>query len=355
MTLEIESEVYSPEQILEGALSDSKGAHLKQLEGFLRAWYDDGATVEVGTSGSTGERKRIELPKAGMRASARMTIRHYGIPEEGKALLCLSSEYIAGKMMLVRALEGDWSLRVLPPSRDPVGELAEGEKFDFSALVPLQLREALMDHEKRERSKQLGTVIIGGAPLTSELEKRVRSLPNPFYATYGMTETMTHIADRRLNGDGADDHFTPMAGVELESDRRGCLKVRAPHLLEEEVCTNDLISFREDGAFYIRGRFDRLINSGAVKVLPEELERKLDPMMDRRFFIDKEPDEELGERVVLFIEGEALDPTTEGLLRSRMKELLEAYEAPRAIHYVPNFRETGSGKVDREGSKAELA
>ncbi len=326
--------------------------HLQQMAAFIQEWRDEKEELEVLTSGSTGERKPLYLPKEGMRESARMTIAHYGIPEGAHALLCLSAGYIAGKMMLVRAMEGDWTIRAIPPSRDPIGDL-EGEelRFAFSAMVPMQVMEALRDQEKRKAFEGIETLIIGGAPLSQELEHRVRSCSNRCFATYGMTETMTHIADRPLNGPDADDRFTPMEGVELESDRRGCLLIRAPHLFEGEVKTNDLVALGEGGKFRIRGRYDRLINSGAVKLLPEELEDKLGPVMDRRFFIDKESDEELGETAVLYLEGAPLDPSTEKLLWSLMKERLEAYEIPKHIRSVPAFAETGSGKIDRMRSK----
>lgn len=324
---------------------------LERIAAFLRQWKDPRSYVEVLSSGSTGERKTIRLSKEGMRASARMTIEHYKLPEAADALICLSAEYIAGKMMLVRAMEGNWTLKVLEPSRDPIGELEAGEGFHFAAMVPMQVQEALMDQEKKRRSEGIGTLIIGGAPVPSQLEKRIRNLQTACYATYGMTETLTHIADRALNGPNASAFYTPMQGVELETDRRGCLLVRAPHLFDGEVRTNDLIEWDDEGHFRIRGRFDRLINSGAVKLLPEELEQKLEPAMDRRFFIDKETDEELGECAVLYLEGEALDPTTDRLLHSHLKERLEAYEVPRRIVNIPRFAETGSGKLDRLQSK----
>jgi O-succinylbenzoic acid--CoA ligase len=328
---------------------------LRSISDFIRRWKDEEESIEAMTSGSTGERKAIQLSKEGMRASARMTIAHYSIPEEARALFCLSADYIAGKMMLVRAMEGDWTLLVVEPSRDPVASIEEGERFDFSAMVPMQVQEALEDQKKKSRFECIETLIIGGAPVDERLEKRIRSVRTACYATYGMTETLTHIADRALNGPDASDRYTPMEGVELESDRRGCLLVRAPHLFEGEVKTNDLVDLEDDGSFRIRGRFDRLINSGAVKLLPEELERKLEAGMDRRFFIDKEPDEELGECVVLFLEGAPLDEVTERLLYAYMKDHLEAYEVPKRIVSIPSFAETGSGKVDRLKSREKVA
>ncbi len=351
-SLEINGEEHSipelPEKLRDGEL---EGEHLWSIAAFLEEWMDGEAYVSVGTSGSTGERKSISLSKEGMKASARMTRDHYGIPDGARALLCLSASFIAGKMMLVRAMEGDWTLKVVEPSRDPVKAVKEGERFDFAAMVPMQVHEALADQVDKKRFEGIERVIIGGAPVPERLEKRIRPLRSACYATYGMTETITHIADRALNGPQASDRYTPMEGVAVDQDLRGCLKVRAPHLFRGEFQTNDLIELDEEGKFRVRGRFDRLINSGAVKLLPEELEKKIESAMDRRFFIDKEPDEELGERAVLFLEGSPLDPRTEKLLYSHMKELLHAYEVPKRIVSIPLFAETGSGKVDRPRSR----
>lgn len=324
---------------------------LRRIASFVEKWMDDRSDVEVFTSGSTGERKAIRLSKEGMKASAKMTGDHYGIPDRSRALLCLSTEYIAGKMMLVRALEGDWTLRFLEPSRDPLSELKNGEVFAFAAMIPLQVQEALRDQDKKRLFEGIDQLIIGGAPVSTDLEKRIRTVSTACYATYGMTETLTHIADRPLNGANASDRYTPMPDVKLDQDARGCLTVRAEHLFEGEVRTNDLVEMDGSGSFRLRGRFDRLINSGAVKLLPEEVERKLDPAIDRRFFIDKEADDELGERAVLFLEGAPLDATTERLLYSHMKEQLQAYEIPKRILSIPAFAETGSGKVDRRRSR----
>ncbi|MFB6258439.1 MAG: AMP-binding protein, partial [Flavobacteriales bacterium] len=273
--------------------------HLSSLAAFLKEWENREESMKILTSGSTGERKAIRLSKEGMRASARMTLSHYGIPDGSRALLCLSSEYIAGKMMVVRAMEGNWTLKALRPSRDPVSEMGAEDRFAFAAMVPLQVQEALKDQVKRRIIEQIDQLIIGGAPVDSQLEKRIRTIGTTCYATYGMTETSTHIADRPLNGKGASDRYFPMEGVEVGQDARGCLSVRASHIVSGELRSNDLVELDDEGAFRVRGRYDRLINSGAVKLLPEELESKLEPAMDRRFFIDKEPDEELGERVLL--------------------------------------------------------
>jgi O-succinylbenzoic acid--CoA ligase len=333
-----------PVKLREGVLT---GDELERIASFIEEWENEDPSIEVLTSGSTGERKAIGLSKEGMRASARMTRDHYRIPDESHALLCLSTAYIAGKMMLVRAMEGNWTLRFLEASRDPVSEMDDGECFAFAAMVPMQVQEALKDQEKKRTFEGIEKLIIGGAPVPAPLEKRIRTVRTTCFATYGMTETITHIADRPLNGADASDRYRPMEGVEVGSDARGCLMVRAPHLFEGTVRTNDLIELDEEGCFKVRGRFDRLINSGAVKLLPEELERKLEPVMDRRFFIHKEPDEELGERAVLLLEGPPLDETTERLLFSHMEEVLDPYEVPKRIGTVAAFAETGSGKVDR--------
>lgn len=253
--------------------------------------------------------------------------------------------------MLVRAMEGDWILRSLEASRDPISGLEEGERFAFTAMVPMQVEEALADQKKKKVFEGIEKLIIGGAPVPSQLEKRIRSVRTACFATYGMTETLTHIADRPLNGKDASEWYRPMEGVTVKEDAKGCLVANATHLFEGEIRTKDLIELDDEGRFRVRGRFDRLINSGAVKLLPEELEAKLEPVMDRRFFIDKEPDEELGERTVLFLEGPSLDDTTERLLFAHMRDTLAPYEVPKRIVPVPAFAETGSGKVDRVGSR----
>lgn len=310
---------------------------------FLESWLSPEPYVTVHTSGSTGQPKSVQLPKAAMIASARMTGTRFGLKAGDRALVCLPARYIAGKMMLVRGLVLGLDLHFTEPDSAPLAATGDTD-FAFAAMVPLQVQHSLARH--KARFERIQTVIVGGAPVSHRLEADIRTCRNRVFETYGMTETITHVAVRDLKIGGP---FEALEGVAFSTDARGCLVVHAPHLHEGPVATNDLVAL--DGSrFRWLGRIDHIINSGGVKVVPEEVERALAPHLSGRFFVAGLPDAVLGETVALLTEGPAPD-----LAALASKVHLPKHHFPRKAVGNVHFVETETGKVMRKETVRQLA
>ena len=308
---------------------------------FLEEWFDDRSYVPGHTSGSTGAPKEIQLSKADMRASARMTNAFFAIGRESVLLLCLSVSYIAGKMMVVRALEAGAELLTVKVSSHPLRITGQEEyvdrRIDLAAMVPMQVVDELP-------CLFLTSLDIEGAPVSVALEERLKKIPTQCYATYGMTETVSHIALKKLNSDPA---YFALGEVGFEQDERGCLIIDAPHLQARRFVTNDMVRLHGNKRFEWLGRFDYVINSGGIKLFPELIEQKLVRSIPGRFFITSRPDEVLGESVLLALEGAHWDFVSLQLLLQKIRPLLGRFELPKAFVVSPFFRETTSGKVVR--------
>lgn len=312
---------------------------------FCRRWLRGARTFTLHTSGSTGEPQPVRLTRRRMTLSARLTGQALGLRPGDRALVCLNTQYIAGIMMLVRGLVLRLALTVVPPARRP---LPPAGRFDFTALVPLQLQAIVDDAAALERLNGMRAVLIGGAPVSPALLAAVRErVTAPIYHTYGMTETVSHVALRRLNGAEADAAFVPLPGVTLGVDGRGCLVITSELAHGGRLVTNDVVDLLPDGRFHWLGRADNVINSGGVKVQAERVERALaalPPLAARRLFVAGVPDAALGERVTAFVEGEPVEGVAALLAATGA---LALYERPRAYCFVPRFAETPTGKIDR--------
>ncbi|MGM9833561.1 MAG: AMP-binding protein [Candidatus Limisoma sp.] len=306
---------------------------------FLAEWRNDDDFVTAHTSGSTGKPKEIRLLKADMLASARATNARFGIGAHSRLLLCLSPDYIAGKMMIVRALDAGARLTAIDPHRDLLDGY-HGDSFDFAAVIPAQAQ-ALADNP--DRLARLGTIIVGGGPVSAELESRLAALNADAYSTYGMTETCSHIAVRRI---GVDSHYTTLTPTTVSADSRGCLVARLPHLSVGEVTTNDLVDILSPTEFRWRGRIDNAINSGGVKIIPEELEREIADLLDVRYYVGRRPSPTWGEVPVLVVETTDLTDDRRDAILAAMRNRL-GIRAPRQIITLARFDETPTGKVVR--------
>jgi len=283
----------------------------------------------------------------------------------------MSVEYIAGLMMLVRGFELGLDLTISDPVSRPLAAFPPDTHFDFTAMVPLQLHDTLhgTPHE-RAILDRMKAVLIGGAPVSVALEYQVQQVQAPLYHTYGMTETVSHIALRRLNGPTRSDHFIAFDEVRLGLDARGCLSITAAVTRGETLQTNDRVELRPDGAFRWLGRIDNVINSGGVKIQIETVEAALEAWLlhyqggryaERRFFVGALEDGRTGQRVVAVIEGEPFDSSetdASGLatiLRTQLQPALRPYEVPRQVYFVPQLLETPTGKIDRAANLTTLA
>ncbi len=268
--------------------------------------------------------------------SAKMTGRFLELKKGDTAFLCLSPETIAGKMMIVRALVLELRLIVGDISSAPLLNLSE--HIDFAAMVPLQVSTSL--ERTPDALKAIRKIIIGGAPVSSTLADSFHAFPNEVYQTYGMTETISHIAMRDLKGN--DPSFQLLPGISISTEDQ-CLVISAPHLGVNDLKTNDLVSINEHGnGFQWLGRKDFVINSGGIKIHPEVIEDRLSRMIRAPFFSIGIPDDKLGERHVLCIESDETDFT-----KSDFKEILSPYETPGAVYFFDKFVYTTSGKINR--------
>ena len=310
------------------------------LEEFLLEWRSDSPYVEVKTSGSTGEPKRMMVEKRRMMNSARITCDFLGLKPGDTALLCMSLDYIAGKMMVVRSIERNLKLITVEPSGHP---LTEDSKYDLVAMVPMQVYNSLQVSEEKERLMQIKHLIIGGGAIDETMEEELRDFPNAIWSTYGMTETLSHIALRRLNGKEASEWYEPFPSVKVRLNEEGCLVIDAPEVCEETLVTNDIAEIEASGRrFRILGRKDNVICSGGIKIQTEEVERTLKPYLDAPYMISKRPDPKFGEIVVLLTEGDISDA------REACERILPKYQQPKDYLRVDRIPLTETGKPARK-------
>lgn len=321
----------------------------KSIFGFLMHWLDDEDHVIVKTSGSTGTPKPIRIIKQHMANSALKTGAFLSLKKGDAALLCLSADYIAGKMMLVRSMVLGLDLTTVEPSGNPVKNT--NENFDFAAMVPMQVFNVFQEKDGFEKLNRIKNLIIGGAAVPEALKQKIKSLTNHTFSTYGMTETLTHIAMEKLNSPEAKGYLRLLPGIKVKTDPQKRLIIAAPDISDEIIFTNDLAEIMEDGSFRILGRADHLINSGGLKIIPEVVEQKIEKHISERFVISSLPDEKLGEKLVLIIEGFHWPPAKITTLRQKLKDALDAFERPRLVEFIQKFPETPNQKIDRLGIK----
>lgn len=387
----------------------------RAIGNFLLDWTDERPTLQVRTSGSTGAPKRISVEKFRMVNSALATGAFFGLEPGASALLCMSADYIAGKMMLVRAMVLGLELDYVAPSSNPLGDAFKtavasntahvfktgdgtstsdafktaklpkngeiSKPYDFCAMVPLQFQNSL------NALGQIRFLIVGGAPVSENIRLQIPTqdlrFPTAVFETYGMTETITHIALKKLNagtGTGAGtggntqqrqaavegtppyhgaiglhwdtENFTTLPNIRVSIDNRGCLVIHAPKIAAAPVVTNDVVHWVSEREFKWLGRYDNVINSGGVKLFPEQIETKLASTMTTRFFVGGLPDERLGQKLVLFTEGVTDREKLFQIIKSQKN--LEKFEIPREIYQIPKFSMTDTGKIQRKKTLAML-
>lgn len=314
------------------------------LEGFLALWHNASPTLEVRTSGSTGTPKNILVEKKRMRASARMTCDFLNLHRGDTALLCMPLDYIAGKMMVVRALERDMQLFAVEPSghplcQDNLSTINNPYVIDLAAMVPLQVWNTLQVAEEREALLRIRHLIIGGGPIPKELEDELRTLHINVWSSYGMTETLSHIALRRIH----EDHYTPLPGITLEQDKDGCLVIDAPDLCPQKLKTNDIVRFIDKDRFQILGRKDNTVCSGGIKIQIEQVETWLRSLGLNNVMVTHRPSPKLGQELV-YLTTTRIDTST---LCPPSDIPGSQYWLPRHIIKVDALPTTDNGKPDR--------
>ncbi len=301
---------------------------LKDIQDFLREWLNEKPHILALTSGSTGKPKSILLSKKAMKSSAQLTNNFFSLNKNSKALLCLSCRYIAGKMMLVRALEGNYTLFMEEPSSSILN--IHTDLIDFAALVPMQVEESF------DKLKQIASVLVGGASLKTELEKKIQACSSRVFQSFGMTETVSHIALRSVNGSDKTSSYHCLPNILVEKDQRNCLRIIAPILLDEKLQTNDVVELVSPSEFVWKGRADFVINSGGIKYFPEQIEAKLSDQIELPFFISSLPDERLGEKIIFVIESKHPNEALKLSIQNTLK-ILTSFEHPKAVYFLDSF------------------
>ena len=320
------------------------------MKKFIEEWNNDSEYVEVKTSGSTGEPKRMMVEKRRMLNSARITCDFLGLKPGDTALLCMSTDYIAGKMMIVRSIERGLKLIEVEPCGHPLDILGLAKRqsranhpyIDFAAMVPMQVYNSLQVPEEKERLMAIRHLIIGGGAIDDAMEAELRTFPNAVWSTYGMTETLSHIALRRISGPEASEWYVPFPTVKLSTTDEGCLVIDAPEVCADTLITNDIVELKPDGRFRVLGRKDNVICSGGIKIQIEEVERELKPYARVPYIISKKKDEKFGEIVVLLTEGDTDE------MKAICEEHLPKYHRPKLYQHIDQIPLTETGKPARK-------
>ena len=298
---------------------------------FILNWIDTSAYISVNTSGTTSKPTSISIPKKAFIHSAQATGMFFNLSSGDSALCCLPFSYIAAKMMFVRAWVLGLRLDIIEPSSSPLSAILK--PYDFSTMVPLQV------HNSIPKLHQIRILLVGGAPVSEDLANQLKDLNCTVFETFGMTETISHIAAKNISK--GEQAFTVLPNISIAVDANSCLLVNAPKMTSKVLHTNDVVSLVSKDSFVWLGRYDHMINSGGLKIYPEQLENNLKNQIKNRFFISSIPDEILGQKIILIVEGRPND------LKLDFSKI-DPKKRPKSIHYIKNFCLTKSGKIQRQ-------
>lgn len=348
-TFHIRGITYSEKELVRLCYSSINDASVKEWEKecfqFIFEWFSPGLEIIVQTSGSTGKPKKISLKKKYMMASALATLNFFDLKPKDTAVLCLPVKYIAGKMMIVRALVGGLDLYLVEPTSAPAIDFPK--KVQFCAMVANQVFTLLQSDNGIKSLNSIKQLIIGGSFVPKKLEQAIQVIETAVWQTYGMTETITHIALRKINQAETDEYYSPLPGVQVHLSDDGCLVINAEQIGIKNLLTNDLAEVDQNGKFKIFGRADHVIISGGIKLFPEKIEEKLGSWIENAFYISSLPDDTLGSKLILYIEDKGRLKMQIYQLWEKVESLLSEYEIPKEIIFCEKFSLTGSGKIIR--------
>ena len=347
--LTLDNTFYSLEELVDFCLyeiiSKDLPAWKKEVYGFIVEFISPTDSISQASSGTTGKAKYITLKKEEMIASANLTAEFFQLGPNQNALLCLPIKYIAGKMMVVRAFVSGMNLLLCEPKGIP--DISSFKSIDFCAMVPMQVSNLLKGNANFENLK---TLIIGGSEIDTSLKQKLQDLPTTVFETFGMTETCSHIALKKINGQEINNYFETLNRVKIQLDERKCLIIKAP-FLKGKITTNDMVELIDDQHFKWLGRYDNMINSGGVKISPEILEQQIEGILQQKVVVASEPDELLGQKIVLVVESrnQMIEPNE---ILKILKSKLQKHLVPKKIQVVPEFPRNKNLKIDRNKLKS---
>lgn len=353
-TVWINNKSYQIDHLTSGKISlENKDPFEKKVLSIIKDWESAKTEFSFNTSGSTGSPKKISLTRLQMIESAKSTLQFLNITG-GTCLLCLNPDFIAGTMMVIRALVGRMQLIAINPSLNPLINFTGKSLIDLCAMVPLQLYETLKNPISREKFKKISNVLIGGADISKELLNKLSNLSNNIYHTFGMTETVSHIALKKISGKYPDQEFILIPGIEISTDNRGCLVIKGKITNNKPIFTNDLIEISGDHRFRWLGRIEHLINSGGIKIIVEQLEHKINKILlkskiDLPFIIIGIPDVKFGETIGIIWEKGQQDFEF-GVIKDLLKKELKKYEFPKEWRSITTLIKTPTNKINRKKS-----
>lgn len=336
--------------LIQGNLKDLTTAQ-QNIVIFCRNWLNNTSGFEVKTSGSTGLPKTIFISRQQALSSVALTKSALRLQTGWHSLVCLNTDTIAGKMMLIRSLEIGMNIHVVKPSNNPFKEIKIGTIIDFVSLVPLQLSQILQDGYLNELN-QTKAILVGGASIGASLENKIQSITTSVYSSYGMTETVSHIALRLINTVNKQTNYRKLPSIEIEKDDRDCLCIKGTVTNNQWIKTNDVVELLPNGYFKILGRIDNVVNSGGVKIQLEAIEQIIadyftEQEITNNFFLTSIPHTTLGSQLVIVMEGEEYNKENKEELLKLLQEQCPKYKAPKLLFFVKHFLLTKSQKVDR--------
>ena len=307
---------------------------LFDLSNLILEILNDESFISCKTSGSTGKPKVIRLEKKSLVNSACMTGAYFNLLPGHSAVSFLPMNFIAGKMMLVRAMVLGLDLSIFTPTSNPSDQI--DKKYFFSAMTPMQANNSIA------KLKYINTLILGGSEVSTILRSRILSQIDSYYETYGMTETATHIAVKKISkNDQNIKQFSALSGVSISTNKNNCLVIDAPHIYSGKIVTNDIVEITSSNNFSIIGRIDNIINSAGIKLMPEEIEKKLSCFISKNFIISSLKNELLGNKLILIIESKKYK------LNNDIFKYLTKFEVPKEVYFINKFIYTRTNKIDR--------
>ena len=323
---------------------------IKNVSSICKWWCETNKPLEISTSGSTGHPKNILFERTAIKGSIDLTAQAFGLREGMTALLAIDPSFVGGKMMIIRCIEIGMKVICFAPVSNPM--LFLNQRVDFAPLVPLQVNTIIQHPDTADKIGLLKIILIGGAPLSPVLRSKIEQIHSNTYLGFGMTETLSHIALQKI--ETGQNYFKTLPGISIGTDERGCLFIEATHLGKIRIQSNDLVEIKNDNQFHWIGRYDRVINSGGIKLFPEVMEEKAGVVIEtlnniNGFYFCPLEDHRLGQKVVLVLTG-SKKPEVDDLknMLELLKAQLERYEFPKAIYWSNETIKNQGGKLDRK-------